>query len=230
MAGVKLLAIETSSPIFSVALCDGPEVVGFLQADGQGRPSSLLTDLLAQALEKAGLRMRELDGFAVSIGPGSFTGLRTGVMTVKTIGWALKKPVLPISSLEVIARNADSSARDVLVFLDARKGNVYSALFSPEGAGSLQRAGPDELLAPAEALNRIRQPALVVGDGLKKYGDLLKALALGAAEPAAAGLWVPRADVLGRIAAARWPEGRVDDAHTLVPQYLYSQESDVTAK
>lgn len=222
MAGVRLLAVETSSPVFSAAVCEGPEIIAFLQTEGQGRPSSLLTELIEQTLQKAGLKMEELDGFAISIGPGSFTGLRVGVMTVKALAWALKKPVLPVSSLEVIAHNAAAGPNDVWVLLDACKGNVYSAVFSPAG-GALRRTSPDELLSPEEALKKVKEPARVIGAGIKKYG------AQGA-EPAPPEQWIPRADVVARIAAAAWPQGRVDDAHTLVPQYLYSQENNVIEK
>ena len=218
---MKLLAVETSSPIFSAAVCDGPDVKAFLQVEGQGRPSSLLTDLMEQVLGKAGLRLSDLDGFALSIGPGSFTGLRIGVMTLKTMAWALKKPVLPVSSLEVVARNADPSSRDLLVLVDARRGNVYSALFSPNGKDSLRRIHPDELLSPEEALKKIQRPVRVIGDGLKKYWKQVAELGVERAEQTAPELWVPRADTVVRIAEEAWPEGQVDDPHTLVPQYFY---------
>ncbi len=230
MAGVKLLAVETSSPIFSVAVCDGPEILTFRLVDGQGPASSMLTDLIEGGLQKAGLKMEELDGFAISIGPGSFTGLRIGVMTVKALAWALKKPVLPVSSLEVIAHNAADGSKDVWVLLDACKGNVYSAVFSPAGGGALRRTGPDELLSPDEALKKVQGPVRVIGAGIKKYGHKLAELGAGWAETVPPEQWIPRADVVARIAAAAWPQGRVDDAHTLVPQYLYSQESNVIEK
>ena len=242
---MKLLGIETSSPSFSVAVSEGPKILTTLQGEGQGRPSSLLTDLIQQSLEKAGLKLPELDGFAISIGPGSFTGLRVGVMTVKTLAWALKKPVLPISSLEVLAHGAGgvNSAPNIHLFLDARKGNVYWAHFRRNGE-ELQRMSPDELLRPEEALGRIKPPVLMVGDGLRRYAEVIASLKLlsrevprsGASsspsgfEQSPASLWIPRADLLCRIAHSRWPAGIVDDPHPLVPQYLYSMESDITGR
>lgn len=226
MAGVKLLAVETSSPVFSVAVCEGPQVRSFVQIEGQGRPSTLLADLIGEACAEAGLELKDLDGFSVSIGPGSFTGLRIGVMTVKTLAWALKKPVVPVSSLEIISRNAEDNSKPVLIFLDARRGNVYSALFHPDGKGGLKRMTPDQVLAPEEAVRPIRGPTLVLGDGLKKYGELLSALP---AEQASPDRWIPRADRACEIAASLWPNGPVDDIHRLVPKYLYSKEGKITA-
>ena len=218
---MKLLAVETSSPIFSVAVCDGSGVRAYHQVEGKGRPSALLTDLIQQGLGEARLSLKDLDGFALSVGPGSFTGLRVGVMTVKTLAWALKKPVLPVSSLEVIARNVPPEARSVCAFLDARKGNVYTACFLRNEKGLLQRAGPDELLRPEEALKKVEPSAQLIGDGLQRYAEVVASAGLGGMDQAPAPLWVPRADRLCEIAHSRWPAGIVDDPHSLVPQYLY---------
>ncbi len=218
---MKLLSVETSSPVFSVAVSEGPRLLVFRQEEGQGRPSLLLADLIQEALQEARWDLAELDGFAVSIGPGSFTGLRIGAMTVKTLAWSVSKPVLPVSSLEVVARNLADSVLPVVPFLDAWKGNVYMASFIPDGRGSLRRAGPDEFLSPEEALRRFEGPALLVGNGLKKYAEKVRSLAPAGVEQAPPESWVPRADRLCRIAASRWPAGLVDDPHRLVPQYLY---------
>ena len=227
---MKILGIETSSPFFSVAVADGPRLLSCRRSEGQGRPSLLLIDMVQAALEEAAAELEGLDGFAISIGPGSFTGLRIGVMTVKTLAWALKKPVLPVSSLEVMACNVRDSGQTVVPFVDARKGNVYRASFAPDGMGKLRRTAPDELLRPEEALRRFPEPALLLGDGLKRYAEMVWALSSAGVQPAAPELWVPRAEILCEIAAARWPEGKVDDPHRLVPQYLYSQESDIVGK
>ncbi len=228
MAGVKLLAVETSSSVFSVAVGEEGRVLSFVQVEGLGRPSTLLTDLIEKALVQAGLKLEEINGFALSMGPGSFTGLRVGVMTVKTLAWALKKPVIPVSSLEAVAHNREGGSKPVLVFLDARKGNVYSALFEPHGQGGLERKTPDQIQSPSDALALIQGPTQVVGDGLLRYG----ALAAGCkdAEPVPLDGWIPRADRVLEIAAAGWPGAQVDDIHQLVPQYLYSKESYVIRK
>jgi len=227
---VKLLGLETSSPLFSVAVSDGPAILACEQVQGQGRPSALLTDLIEQALEKAGFPLSGLDGLAISIGPGSFTGLRVGVMTIKALAWALQKPALPVSSLEVIAWNLQRGASNVHPFLDARKGNVYMAHFQRSGDGSLERLSADELLRPEQALQRINLPAVLAGDGLRRYATQVAAMDLRGVELAPEDLWIPRADRLCQIAHSRWPAGIVDDPHRLVPQYLYTQESDITGR
>jgi tRNA threonylcarbamoyladenosine biosynthesis protein TsaB len=220
----KLLCVETSSPVFSVAVGDGERILSFLEVQvPKVQPSTNLTELISEALQKAGCTLASLDGFAISIGPGSFTGLRVGVMTVKTLAWALKKPILPISSLEVIAWNVKEDSASTVPFVDARKGKVYTAIFS--GA---KRLCEDKLLLPEQALENLPSGALLVGDGLQRYAALIagrNANGLKFAPPESS---VPRADELCRIASSRWPEGLVEDPHQPMPQYLYSQESDIT--
>ena len=225
---MRLLGVETSSPIFSVAIFEGGRVLSSVRIEGTGRPSALLADLIQQAAASAGLGLKELDGFAVSIGPGSFTGLRVGVMTVKTLAWALKKPVLPVSSLEVIAQNLKSFPQPVGLFLDARKAKVYGALFSPNGPGRLKRLTEDRLMPPEEALRGFPDRTILVGDGLKRYGELARSLRGETVSFAPEESGIPSAESLCLLAAERWPAGKVDDPHRLVPKYLYSLESDIT--
>lgn len=227
---MKLLGIETSSPVFSVAAWDGSVVAEFRQSEGQGQPALLLADMIQGVLDKTGWGLEQLDGFAVSIGPGSFTGLRIGVITAKTLAWTVSKPALPVSSLEVLAANACGGGRPVHTLLDARKGNVYYAAFDSTGPGKPHRTAPDQVLLPEEALKRVRPPATVIGDGLKTYAQLAGKLLPPGVDWAPAEFWAPRADHLCRLAADRWPAGKVDDVHRLVPQYLYSQEGNPIGK
>ena len=225
---MKLLGVETASLVFSVAVCDGERILSSLKSGDPERRSDGLAQMLQEAVRTAGLTLPGLDGFAVSVGPGSFTGLRVGVITVKTLAWALKKKILPVSTLEVIAANLVRGSAPVGVFLDARKGKVYSALFAPDGSAGLKRLSPDQLLPPEEALKKFTAGATLVGDGLKRYRDLLGSASGGSWTLAPESEWIPSAEILCEIAAARWPHGVLDDPHRLVPQYLYSKESDIT--
>ncbi len=225
---VRMLGVETSSSEFSVAVCEGEKILAALQAQGMGQPSALLTDLIQKGLTQAGWELSDLDGFALSIGPGSFTGLRVGVATVKTMAWALKKPALPVSSLEVLAQNVRGGSGEVLVFVDARKGKVYTARFSCEKDGTLKRLTQDRLMVPEELLRDLPKKGILIGDGIRRHQPLITSMGDGRVELAPPSAWIPEAQNLCRIAAARWPKARVDDPHSLVPEYLYSKESDIT--
>lgn len=227
---IKLLGLETSSSIFSVAVSEGDRILSSMAGAGMGRPSALLTDFIQQALTKAGLTLETLDGFAISIGPGSFTGLRVGVATVKTLAWALHKKIISVSSLEVMAQNERTSQHPVAAYLDARKGKVYSALFAPGSNGWLKRSMPDALTPPEEPLQKWKGkgPTLLLGDGMRRYADLVQSIGQEKFILADESRWIPKAEILCQLAAQYWPVGVVDDPHALVPQYLYSKESDIT--
>ncbi len=225
---MKLLGIETSSHTFSVAVSEGDRVLKSLSVGDARRPSTLLSELIRQILFEVGWTFSVLDGFAISIGPGSFTGLRVGVMTVKTLAWALKKPVLPVSSLEVLAQNLVLHSELICPWVDARKGKVYTALFSPNGHGELKRLKADRLVLPEQLFKELSGPVVLVGDGLRRYQELIVAQERPEIRQAPESSWTPTAESVCRIAAHRWPEGVLDDPHRLVPQYLYSRESDIT--
>lgn len=226
---MRLLGIETSCSLFSVAATDGDELLSFHQADGTGRPSTGLPPLIERVMAETGWGWQDLDAFALSIGPGSFTGLRVGVTTVKTLAWAVHKPVVPVSTLEVIAQNLhDSDVREIRLFMDARKGKVYTARFRPGESGLVERLSPDRLCLPEEALRDLQEQALLVGDGVRRYADWVHAAGIEEMRVAQSLTWIPRADRLCRLAYRHSPTARVDDPHTLVPQYLYSEKSDIT--
>jgi tRNA threonylcarbamoyladenosine biosynthesis protein TsaB len=193
-----------------------------------GQPSALLTDLIRKGLTQAGWTLNDLDGFALSIGPGSFTGLRVGVATVKTMAWALKKPVLPVSSLEVLAQNLSSESGQIAPFVDARKAKVYTALFRSEGTGGVKRLTQDRLGLPEEVLRDLPKRTFLIGDGIRRYSELIRSVGDNRIMVGPDSACIPRAENLCRIAAARWPKAKVDDPHSLVPEYLYSKESDIT--
>ena len=228
---MKLLGVETSSYVFSVAVSEKDRILSSFTVEDARRPDAVLTDLIQKTLSAARIDLQDIDGLTVSAGPGSFTGLRVGVTVVKTIAWALKKPALPISSLEVIAQNFCRSRNPISLFGDARKGKVYTALFSSETSSdnisTMKRLTEDRLLFPEEALKKSPSNAILVGDGTVRYASLISQLSPPPAV-APSSTWIPSAESLCRVAASRWPDGVVDDIHRLVPQYLYSKESDIT--
>lgn len=226
---MKLLGVETSSPVFSVAAAAGDGILSLHQAEGAGHPSSGLAPLIERVMAEAGWGWQDLSGLVLSIGPGSFTGLRVGVTMVKTLAWALQKPVVPVSTLEVIAQNFQGAeGPEVRLFLDARKGKVYTARFRPAAEGFLQRTAADRLTLPEEALRDLPEGTWLVGDGLRRYGELVRALGGGKVRMSEPATWIPRADWLCRLGSRVYASGRLDDARRLVPQYLYSEKSDIT--
>ncbi|MBL7778039.1 MAG: tRNA (adenosine(37)-N6)-threonylcarbamoyltransferase complex dimerization subunit type 1 TsaB [Chitinophagales bacterium] len=129
-----LLCIDTSSPVCSVALANGTRLVSLHETTEHNAHARLLTTLIQACVADAGIALNEIDAIAVNTGPGSFTGLRIGVSTAKGIAYALKKPVIAISSLQALAYGISSqnNAPFYLPLVDARHGKVYAALYDAE--------------------------------------------------------------------------------------------------
>jgi tRNA threonylcarbamoyladenosine biosynthesis protein TsaB len=210
---MRLLAVETSTPSASVALI-GDE--GVIRCD-QLAPGRLQTELLMVAIDRllraCGLSVRALDGFAVTIGPGAFIGVRVGIATVKGLALATGRPVVPVSTLEGLAAQAEGLAPErrgaiICPMLDARRREVYAAhyRFGPDGA--LARDGEESLVRPEVWLSGIVGPTLFLGDG---------ALFPPSDRPE---LMMPSAAAVARLAARRFREGGAVDPADVTAVYL----------
>ncbi len=232
---MRVLAIETATPHASVAV-SGPEgILAEHYASVPGGHLEWLMSAISSILADAGLSARDIDGLVVSVGPGSFMGLRVGLVTASTWATTLGRPVIGISTLKVIAAGArgpaDSAPGLVLAAIDARRGEVAAALFrcgAPATAASPERLTPDALVTPSEIRARLpalTEPVIVAGDALERYqADLIDALAPQAVV-AARERWWPRASVGGRLGRVRLIRGDRDDPLRLVPRYAREPEA-----
>jgi tRNA threonylcarbamoyladenosine biosynthesis protein TsaB len=178
---VKLLGIETSSNVGSVALRIGDDVRACEMASPREQTAQLLR-LVDETLAAAGIGLPDLDGISFGRGPGSFTGLRVAAAVAQGLALASGVPLLPVSSLQCLAQTAFRTARAarVLVCVDARMGEVYWAEFAP-AAGVLRAVGTERLGFPVDLVVPREQPWAAVGDGFASYGDALSAALAGAA-------------------------------------------------
>lgn len=178
----RILAIDTSSVSGSIALIEGGTLAGELTVGDVGRHSEWLLGAIDEFLKDLGVAVADVDLFAVGNGPGSFTGLRIGVSTLKGLAWALKRPVLGVSTLEALAMNVNASDALICPILDARKKEVYSALFRLRD-GRLERLIDDKSQCPEELVQSLKDggyadntplPLTFIGQGLPVYGSLIK--------------------------------------------------------
>lgn len=225
---MKVLGLDTSTRACAVAVSDGAGRLAAMTISGQDRPSDHLMIGIERCLQAVGWSLQDLDGIAVSAGPGSFTGLRVGVTAAKTLAYALEKPVVPVSSLEVLAANVPAPRWPLWVVVDARKEKVYAASYAAGGDGLPQRHGPEQLVTVEQLLPQLTGECLVLGDGLVRYGDALHAALGDRLHPLPPALWVPRGEAVCRLGAQAFAAGQAVPSHALVPRYLYSKESDIT--
>jgi tRNA threonylcarbamoyladenosine biosynthesis protein TsaB len=203
---MKVLAIDTSTAVTAVAVLDGNVLRAQDNAKTEQRHGDVVLPRVQAVLAAAALTLAEIELLAVGVGPGSFTGLRVGLATIKGLGFALQKPVRGVSSPEAIASAALERAPQVVVLLDAFKGEVYAAVFR-RGQGDpaealavtpLFHASPAEAAARALEVLDPSSAALVCGDGARRYeAEIMSVLGARAslAPPqldAPEGAWVAR--------------------------------------
>jgi len=172
-----------------------------------------IRDLLAQV----NWRPADVELVAVAIGPGSFTGLRLGVMTAKAFAYAVGAKIVGVDTLATIAAQAPPDALRVATVVDAQRGDVYCAKFTrDQPAGPLTRTTPIAIAAADAWLAELDTGTTIIGPALAKFAPQNPALSTLAPREA----WFPDAATVGRLAAQRAATGEVDDAWQLAPLYL----------
>jgi len=216
---MKILAIETSHRLGSLALLEGKQVVRQIELPADQRTSQRITPAIKQALDGANWRPTDIDLVTTSLGPGSFTGLRLGVTTAKTFAYACGCQVVGLNSLDVIAAQAPIDAAKLSVVIDAQRQEFYAATFSH--GNSSQTNGQWTLVTPTQIISRegwlesLDSDTLVTGTGLARCVDILAGEIRNCEETQ----WTPRAETVGRLGFARQQAGTLDDLWSLAPQY-----------
>jgi tRNA threonylcarbamoyladenosine biosynthesis protein TsaB len=170
---MRVLGIDSSTPGCSVALLNNDTIVAERIADPLPSYSKYLLQMVDQVLTEGKSRLDDVNGFAVTIGPGSFTGLRIGVSLLKGFVLATEKPFVGINSLEALARTLDSPKYPICTALDARKSEVYAAVFESQKDG-LRPLLKESALSPEALCGKIKAPTLFIGNGVERYREIFK--------------------------------------------------------
>lgn len=222
---MKILGIETSTQAGSIAFTDGDRVLGELSLNLGPVHSEKLIPMIDWLLGEVGGEKREIEGIAVSVGPGSFTGLRVGLSTAKGLAFSLKIPLVGISSLETLAMNIFTNF-SICSIIDARKKEVFAAFFKLSDGGIVRTSG-DVLISPQGLCEMIRERTVFIGDGAVLYRDLLMKILGELALFCPLNLNFPRASNSALIGARKLREGCRDDLSTLAPRYLRRAEAEI---
>jgi tRNA threonylcarbamoyladenosine biosynthesis protein TsaB len=222
---MNLLTIDTSTSTCSVALTRGEELrAELLIAGGQTLTSRLLSGV-DTVLRAGGTSLAELDGLAVAVGPGSFTGLRVGVASVKGLALACGKPVVGFSSLAMLAMNLPWSAWPVCPMFDARKKEVYAALYR---CGDRPEALVADCVVPPERfLRQLAGPTVFVGEGALRYRELIVAMLGENAIFAPSHAHQPRAAAGAHLARMAFARGEALPLARLNPAYIRPSEAEL---
>lgn len=228
--GPLLLAIETATAAAGIALLRGEvEVVSGALATGRPASESLLPAIVA-LLEAERVSIADVEVFAVSVGPGSFTGLRVGVATVKGLAFGGNQRVVPVPTLTALALRAEPAPGPIVALLDARRGEVYAAGYQGD-LGGAARFGPavlrPEALADAIASLGATAHCTVIGEGVPLVEEVLRARfgeGLRLVPPPAGR---PDPVAVGRLAARLLAAGAEISVETLTPVYVRRAEAEV---
>ena len=174
MGSMKILAFESSAKAASVALCEDEFLIAQSYQNSGLTHSTTLLPMAKSLLDHCGVALEPVDCLAVAAGPGSFTGLRIGISTVKGLAWGLEKPCAGVSTLEAMAWNLAHMDGVICCAMDARRRQVYNALFRARG-GALERLCEDRAISLEELARELEgcpDAQIVVGDGAQLcYND-----------------------------------------------------------
>jgi tRNA threonylcarbamoyladenosine biosynthesis protein TsaB len=229
---VLILALETSSQAGSVALLDRDTVLSERRLRADRRSAQTLAPTIADALAEARRKPQDVRLVAVTIGPGSFTGLRVGVTTAKTFAYAVGAEVLGMDTLEVIASQSDAaeprggrSASRIEAVIDAQRKELFWGRFIKDSS-ELTRVDENRIVPVDQWLAELRAGAIVTGTGIQRILDRLPADVAVAAEV----LREPQAVTVGQLAWKQYDRGRRDDLWKLSPKYLRASAAEEKAK
>lgn len=223
-----LLAIETSSLVSSVALLHEQTLRAELTIQARLTHSEQLMPHIADMLDKASVGKADIDGIVVSIGPGSFTGLRIGLATAKGLAFAWQTPIVGIETPTSLAWNFVGNADKICPLIDAQKGNVYASVYK-WNRSVLETLDEVSIMPLDDVLERLQkqgEPVVFCGDGAL-LGRQKIAAASDLFRIAPPTMVIPRAGSLALAGQQRLAAGEADDCMTLTPAYKRRSEAEV---
>ncbi len=220
-----ILGIDTCCMPASAAVYDGAKIIGEYTLNNGRTHSQKIMPMIAELFNDLGIKPRDIDCFAAAAGPGSFTGVRIGAATIKALARGAERPCAAVSTLLGLANNVRFFDGVICPIMDARRGQVYNALFS--GDGSLTRLSPDRAIALSELLSELEgKRALFLGDGVAVHrGEIEERMGERAAFAPANALLNSAASV-ACAAAEMFEKGETVSYSELVPNYIRLSQAE----
>jgi len=224
---MKILAVDTSSRSCSAAVVENSNLLAeIIKEDGETHSKHLM-GMIKNVLELSGLVPFDIDCFAVTEGPGSFTGLRIGISSVKGLSAATGKPLAGISTLDALAAQVSPTPYLLCTLIDARKGEVYSARYRYID-GFVEKLMKEEVFLPDKAADGIGEPCLFIGDGATLYRDIIEKKLGNLAYFLPPLFNVIRASTVAFMSLKKFENNDTADAALFEPNYI--RKSDVKLK
>ena len=224
---MKILAIDTSTRVGSIAVVEGPLLKAQQILNIRATHNQRLLPGIERILADAGWSLDDLDGFAVSLGPGSFTGLRIGLSIVKGLSWATGKPLAGVPTLDALATNVSFVPHKICPVLDARKGEIYTALYRQGDEGIPKRLTRYMAIKPEDLVALISETTVIIGDGLLTFGDYLKRKLGNRLVPTPPHLSVIHASSVAWLGWRRLRSGESEEVSSCTPLYVRLSEAEL---
>jgi len=228
--GMKILSIETSTMLGGVAVMDDREgLIAETKLNVKTTHSERLMTVVHQTLSQSDLSLKDIDAFAVAIGPGSFTGLRIGLGTVKGLSYATGRPFVTVPTLEAFAWNFPFSPYPVCLMLDARRSEVYTGVFKWENNG-FRRVVEEISVKPAVFLKQLEGVVLFAGEGVTLYREAIDQHMGHRAVIGTPDKMVPSPATVAMLGLDKAARGEYAGASEAVPFYIRRSEAEVKWK
>lgn len=225
---MKILAIDTSQKTVSAAILADNVLRTDIFVNNGRHHSEILLPTIEEVFLLAGLHPHEMDLFAVTIGPGSFTGLRIGATTIKGLALSAGKPVVGVSTLDVLARNAAMiSSKMICPMLDAQKNQVYTALYRSGEDMGMEKILEERIVDVDDWLQELGANVLFLGDGAVKYGQLIDRYLSSSAWIAEGHQNHVKAAIVAVLARDAYMRGEQLELLAFTPHYLRPSEAEV---
>jgi tRNA threonylcarbamoyladenosine biosynthesis protein TsaB len=221
-----ILSVDTSSSNYSIALLKQDILIDEFRAKTANSCSSGLIPAIGKLLSDNSYNIKDVNAFCVGLGPGSFTGLRIGLTTVRALAMALKKPITGVPSIDSLAHNLSGFKGRICAVIDAKQNKIYARIYT-SGSNGIRPQGKIFLLTMREFLNTLKKPAIFTGDGLILYKDYIIDILGPLASFAPEATWYPRAAIIGRLGLEKLRRGRRDNIFSIAPLYIYPKECQI---
>lgn len=225
---MKILAFDGTAKAATVAVSEGDKVMGLYTIDNGLTQSELLLPMAENLLKSLNLDFSDIELYATSVGPGSFTGVRIGVSLVKGLAFGRNIPCVGVSTLDALAENLKGISGIILPCMDARRGQVYSATFRCDGQ-SIERLTEDRAIALSDLADELKayegEPIYLSGDGYAVAKKALTDLGIKLCETPDL-LILENAASVARVAMKKYDNGEVLTDSEIAPVYLRMPQAE----
>lgn len=225
---MRILAVDTSTNVASAAILEDQTIIGEYNCNRGKTHSQRLMPMVQHLMETTGLTVNDIDAFSASIGPGSFTGLRIGVTTIKAMAFAAEKPVISVHTLDALAYNLPFAENLICPMIDARNNQVFTAIYRFIG-DKLERL-TDYVGIPvtelADILRKMEGDTVFLGDACNMHRDYFVSELGNRVKIAPPGTALAKASSVAILAGKAYSEGKLESCYDMVPFYLRKSQAE----